>query len=108
MLVVWNRPAWSGSLWRSWTAHVGVTGSVHDDPEASVVIGPSEEGAIDEVRLPEAFGLTTKASLLPLIVVSNAPGVVGKSVDDVRPDTTALPVLSTAILKPMSGPEPPR
>jgi hypothetical protein len=51
----------------------------------------------------------TKASIWPLCVVSNAPGVVGKFVERVSPVTCALPPASTATpTKPASSLLPPR
>jgi hypothetical protein len=50
----------------------------------------------------------TKASRLPLCVVSKAPGVVGKLVERVSPATYVPPAASSAIPLPASSFEPPR
>ena len=56
---------------------------------------------------PADVGPDDPASL-PSDVVSNAPAVVGKSVDPAVPETYALPAASTARPPPSSKPEPPR
>ena len=58
---------------------------------------------------PVGSSLLTNAELwLAFCVVSSAPGVVGKSVDWVRPVMYAAPVASTAIAQPLSdGPDAP-
>ena len=52
--------------------------------------------------------MVTKASAEPLLAEANAPGVVGKLVEQVSPVTYALPCPSTAIAVPMSPPLPAR
>ena len=58
---------------------------------------------------PAAFNFVTNPSMPPLAnEVSNAPGVVGKSLEFVYPATYASPAPSTAIANPRSLFEPPR
>ena len=59
-------------------------------------------------KVPEPLKRATKKSDRPLGVVSNAPGVAGKSLDVVVPATEMLPIGSTAKDDPVSFELPPR
>src|SRR5882672_7649903 len=54
-------------------------------------------GSVRVAGFAAAAIFTTTASMAPLNVSSNAPGVVGKSTDVVYPATYAFPAASTAM-----------
>jgi hypothetical protein len=74
-----------------------------------LVLPPSPPRYVEySSALPAGFSFVTNALPMPLALVSNAPDVVGKSGEPVRPVRYALPMASTAISTAVSSLIPPR